>query len=59
MLPQEKSEARQGHWFLAVITDTSDLFKNQVTTSGGYKVATRNIRINIDEKSGRAVEKSL
>lgn len=57
--PRTKSEAREGHWFLAVITDTSDLFKNQVTTSGGYKVATSNIRIKIDEKSGRAVEKSL
>ncbi len=43
--PQNKEDARTGDWFMAKITDTSDLYKGYVMVSGGYKVALDNIRI--------------
>ncbi|MGJ4745346.1 hypothetical protein ACQV5M_03210 [Leptospira sp. SA-E8] len=43
--PESKEEARTGNWFMAKITDTSDLFKGIVTVSGGYKIQKSNIRV--------------
>ncbi|TGL63383.1 hypothetical protein [Leptospira sarikeiensis] len=42
--PATKEEARTGSWFMATITDVSDLFKGIVTVSGGYKIQKNNIR---------------
>lgn len=43
--PARKDRARGGSWFMARITDTSDLYKGYVTVSGNYKVSPRNIRV--------------
>jgi hypothetical protein len=43
--PESKEEARSGAWFIAKITDVSDLYKEVVTVSGGYKIKTDNFRI--------------
>jgi hypothetical protein len=43
--PENKDEARRGSWFMARITDMSDLYKGYVTVSGGYKANVRNIRV--------------
>lgn len=43
--PDKKSTARHDHWFMARITDTSDLYKGFVTVSGGYKVSPGNLRV--------------
>ena len=43
--PQDKSSARQSNWFMAKITDVSDLYKGYVTVSGGYKVNPKNLRV--------------
>ena len=43
--PEDKDEARTGSWFMAKITDVSDLYKGHVAVSGGYKVKVDNIRI--------------
>ncbi|GAB4221120.1 MAG TPA: hypothetical protein PL059_02295 [Spirochaetota bacterium] len=43
--PEDKDSARNGSWFMARITDMSDLYKGYVTVSGGYKVNKENIRI--------------
>ncbi len=45
--PLKKDRARGGGWFLARITDMSDLYKGFVTVSGNYKVSLRNLRIII------------
>jgi len=45
--PARKDRARGGNWFMARITDTSDMFKGYVTVSGNYKVSLRNIRVII------------
>ncbi len=45
--PDEKNNARNGSWFMAKVTDTSDLYKGYVTVSGGYKVHKENLRIII------------
>ncbi len=45
--PEDKDEARTGSWFMAKITDVSDLYKGHVAVSGGYKVKVDNIRIII------------
>ncbi len=45
MAPKNKDEARQDNWFMAKITDTTDLYKGYVTVSGGYKISVNNIRI--------------
>ena len=49
--PKTKQEARTVPWFLAVITDTSDLYKDYVTVSGGYKVNINAMRILIKDNS--------
>lgn len=43
--PQSKERARGSSWFMAKITDTSDLYKGYVTVSGNYKVAVDNLRV--------------
>jgi hypothetical protein len=43
--PENRDEARTGSWFMARITDTSDLYKGYVTVSGGYKVDAKALRI--------------
>jgi len=43
--PADKDEALQNNWFMAKITDTSDMFKGYVTVSGGFKVRQDNMRI--------------
>ncbi|MFB5652762.1 hypothetical protein ACE5IS_19135 [Leptospira wolffii] len=43
--PQSKDEARTGNWFLAKITDVSDMFKGIITVSGGYKIQKEAVRV--------------
>jgi hypothetical protein len=43
--PESKDEAMNNNWFMAKITDVSDLFKGYVTVSGGYKVKVNNLRV--------------
>lgn len=43
--PKEKQDARSTNWFMAKITDTSDMYKGYVTVSGGYLVKLNNIRV--------------
>ena len=43
--PQDKDEALQNNWFMAKVTDISDVFKGYVTVSGGYKVKVDNLRV--------------
>lgn len=45
--PVKKDRARGGRWFMAKITDMSDMYKGYVTTSGNYKVGLNNIRIPV------------
>ncbi len=48
--PQDRSNARQDSWFMAKITDKTDLYKGYLTVSGGYKVNPKNIRVIIGKK---------
>ena len=43
--PDRKDRARGGSWFMAKITDMSDMYKGYVTVSGNYKVTLRNLRV--------------
>lgn len=43
--PENKEEARTSPWFMAKITDVSDMYKGYVTVSGGYKVSLGNLRV--------------
>jgi len=43
--PENKDEAIHSNWFMAKITDISDMFKGYVTVSGGYKVKLDNMRV--------------
>jgi len=43
--PKDKDSARTDNWFMAKITDTSDLYKGYVTVSGGYKVVVDGLRV--------------
>ncbi|MBP7603165.1 MAG: hypothetical protein KBA15_04515 [Spirochaetes bacterium] len=45
--PKNKKEARNEGWYMAKITDTSDLYKGYVMVSGGYRVSVDNIRIAV------------
>jgi len=45
--PENKDEARNSDWFIAKITDLSDLYKGYFTVSGGYKINVRAARIII------------
>lgn len=45
MPPKNKDEARNENWFMAKITDTTDLYKGYVTVSGGYKVGVDALRV--------------
>jgi hypothetical protein len=44
-VPENKEEARTTNWYMARITDVSDLFKGYVTVSGGYKINVDALRI--------------
>jgi hypothetical protein len=43
--PENKDEARNSAWYLAKITDVSDLYKEYVTVSGGYKIRVDALRV--------------
>lgn len=43
--PRNEKEARNASWRLAKITDTSDLFKGEVTVAGNKRVAVDAIRV--------------
>lgn len=43
--PEDKDNARNGSWFMAKITDMSDLYKGYITVSGGYKINKDNLRL--------------
>lgn len=43
--PESKEESRGGSWFMAKVTDLSDLYKGYVTVSGNYKVSLGNLRV--------------
>jgi hypothetical protein len=43
--PETKEEARGGSWFLAKVTDVSDLYRGHATVSGNYKISLKNLRI--------------
>ena len=43
--PEQKDRARGGSWFMARITDMSDMYKGYVTVSGNYKVSLQNLRV--------------
>ncbi|MBW0435012.1 hypothetical protein [Leptospira yasudae] len=45
--PESKDEARTCSWFIAKITDVSDLYKGIVTVSGGYKIKVDAIRVSV------------
>ncbi|MDD2332319.1 MAG: hypothetical protein PHI68_06690 [Candidatus Cloacimonetes bacterium] len=47
-VPDNTQEARNGHWIMAKITDTSELFKGYVMVSGGLKVGLDSIRFLTD-----------
>ena len=48
--PEDKDTARREAWFMAKVTDTSDLHRGYVTVSGGYKVSVDNLRIPVKVK---------
>ncbi|GEM_PF-1343656 len=45
--PERKDRARGSSWFMARITDMSDIYKGYITVSGNYKINPRNIRVII------------
>ncbi|PJZ52839.1 hypothetical protein [Leptospira adleri] len=45
--PESKEEARTCQWFIAKVTDVSDLYKGIVTVSGGYKIKVEGIRVPV------------
>lgn len=45
--PENKDEARTCSWFIAKVTDVSDLYKGIVTVSGGYKIKVDAIRVSV------------
>lgn len=45
MPPENNQTARTDSWFLARITDTSELFKGYVMVTDGYKVHFSNLRV--------------
>lgn len=45
--PENLEEAQTNAWFMAKITDTSQLHKGYVMVSGGYKVDVENLRVAV------------
>ena len=43
--PENTQSARSDYWFVARITDTSELFKGYVMVTDGYKVSEKNLRV--------------
>jgi len=52
--PNSKEEARTTSWFMAKITDISDLYKGYVTVSGGYKVSVKGLRVAVNKQKIKA-----
>jgi hypothetical protein len=50
--PETKEEARGGAWFLAKVTDVSDLYRGYITVSGNYKVSPKNLRLIMPKTAG-------
>ncbi len=50
--PEKKEEARGRAWFLAKVTDVSDLYRGYVTVSGNYKVSPKNLRVLLPTTTG-------
>ncbi len=48
--PENKDEALGNNWFMAKITDVSDMYKGYVTVSGGFKVKLDSMRIVVKNK---------
>jgi len=48
--PQSLEEAQTSPWFMAKITDMSQLHKGYVMVSGGYKVDVDNLRVAVTKK---------
>lgn len=47
LAPETKEEARGGSWFLAKVTDVSDMYRGYVTVSGNYKISLKNMRLPV------------
>lgn len=45
--PDSNQNARNGAWFVARITDMSELFKGYVLVTDGYKISEKNLRVII------------
>jgi len=43
--PESNQNARTDSWFIARITDTSELFKGYVLVTDGYKINEKNLRV--------------
>ncbi len=50
MPPEDKDQARNWNWWMAKITDTSDLHKGFVTVAGGEKVSLNALRVAVKSK---------
>lgn len=46
--PPKSKEERNSDWFMAKITDLSDLYRGYVTVSGGYKVSLNALRVIVN-----------
>lgn len=46
-VPENKDDALNGPWFMAKITDLTDMYKGFVSLSGGYKAKLDNMRIMV------------
>lgn len=45
--PKSRNETLSGNWFIAKVTDTSEMFKGVVTVSGGYRAVVKDLRVPI------------
>lgn len=43
--PESKEDARGHAWFMAKVTDLSDMYRGYVTVSGNYKVSLKDLRV--------------
>jgi hypothetical protein len=46
--PPKSKEERNSDWFMAKITDLSDLYRGYVTASGGYKISPNALRVIVN-----------
>jgi hypothetical protein len=47
--PRNKHEARNTNWYIARITDLSDLYKGYFMVSGGYKISVNAARVIVNK----------